>query len=444
MWPGNLLGWPPPQPVPIPTYLYRKNLKILVLVFSATKTLTTQYFLPTFLAISTMLGRVLTEEEDRQRRRRQQAAAPADQTTTAAVPTTTQQQNENRVALQHHGGTTSNIAYGAISSHNRTYNQYNNVQDQPEQHDNNNHQSDSEEYDASYNDEEEESENDDESSSAVSDDGDDDDDEDSYLLHNTTRASRRKRSQQRKSQNSSSCQRWKKSLGKITKRYATKIRAAAIAIADVDNVWDSPENSLASGNSFTNHRNNDGRAAVGVGIRGVGGVRGGANNNHNHAPSAAHHHHNSSRSRSNSRASMVYDVITGGTSTIRNRTAALFWFMILSISYASERSTFKVMVDRVGPFRLFSAEIILGLHVLFSCVCMLFWNILFRKTDKDSVLFGASLYGNGFGLGLPLADVGLMAVLDTVYLLVGVISGAHVPPVLTVILVQTVIPLTAW
>ena len=394
----------------------------------------------------TMLGRVLTEEEDRQRRRRQQAAASADQTTTtAAIPSNgrldQQQHNDHDVALIH--GTTSNVAYGAISSHNNTYNQYNNVQGQDEQQHNNN-QSDSEEYDASYNDEEEESENGDESSSAVSDD--DDDDEDSYLLQNTTRSTRRKRKRNNNNQSSSSSsslQRWKKTLGKVTKRYATKIRAAAIAIADVDNVWDSPENSLASSNSFSNHRTNDGRAA-GVGIRG-GGIRGGmTNNNHNHAPSSAHHHSNS-RSRSNSRASMVYNVITGGTSTIRNRTAALFWFMVLSISYASERSTFKVMVDRVGPFRLFSAEIILGLHVLFSCICMLFWNLLFRKTDKDSVVFGASSsYGDGFGLGLPLADVGLMAVLDTVYLLVGVISGAHVPPVLTVILVQTVIPLTAW
>ncbi|EJK45426.1 hypothetical protein THAOC_35960 [Thalassiosira oceanica] len=120
----------------------------------------------------------------------------------------------------------------------------------------------------------------------------------------------------------------------------------------------------------------------------------------------------------------------------RNPKAALFWFLFLSISYASERSTFKLLVDRVGPFRLFSVELILGGHALLTGIGMglgFLWN---RSSSNE--------HGrNGIGLGLPLADVGLMAVLDTVYLLLAVISGAHVPPVLTVVLVQTTIPLTA-
>ena len=50
----------------------------------------------------------------------------------------------------------------------------------------------------------------------------------------------------------------------------------------------------------------------------------------------------------------------------------------------------------------------------------------------------------GKGVGVPLADLGLMAVLDSAHLLLSVISGSIIPPVLTVILVQAVVPMTVF
>ena len=327
-----------------------------------------------------MLGRVLTEEEERQRHQAA-VAAPAEA-------------ESSHVVEEHDAGAATASGSPVIDSHMGSLLGYGSVQSfgryaaDEEQH----NQSDYEEY-TTY----DESENDDSFESY--DNNASSGDEDSYLLHPNRR--RKRKSRRDYLQNQSSFHRLKKSLRKVTRKCARKMKSVAVIIADVDNVWDSPEDSTTSNNSFNRSRRNNG----------------------------------------NARSSMVYDVITGGTSTIRNRTAAIFWFVILSISYASERSTFKVMVDRVGPFRLFSAEVILGLHVLFSSLAMSCWNMFWKnKKEKE---FG-SRYGSGFGLGLPLADVGLMAILDTVYLLVGIISGAHVPPVLTVILVQAVIPLTAW
>ena len=222
-------------------------------------------------------------------------------------------------------------------------------------------------------------------------------DEDSYLIGRFKRRRRRR-----------SIDQGGFSFKRSFRRLGGKLQSAVVAIADVENVWDSPgplgmayprEDICA--NSTINDRNE--------------------NNNNN-----------------NQTSRILYEVITGGTST-RNNTAVIFWFIFLATSYASERSTFKLLVDRVCPFRLFSAELILGGHAVFIGLGMLIGH-LFKKEKKEHGMPD----GSGFGLGgLPLADIGLMAIIDTVYLLLQVISGAHVPPVLTVILVQATIPLTA-
>ncbi|KAL7535702.1 hypothetical protein ACHAXR_006676 [Thalassiosira sp. AJA248-18] len=201
-------------------------------------------------------------------------------------------------------------------------------------------------------------------------------------------SSRRRRKQKRNQPTSSSSSNWRRSLRKSTRRIGSKIRAAVVAIADVDNVWDSPDANYRSLADRTM-----GAYAEDPDING--------DNNANTQVT---------------RSSIIYNANLGG------------------------HSLRHLLVDRVVPFRLFSAELILGAHALLTGVGMLMGNYFWRKEKKD---FEMSDRRGGGWLGLPLADVGLMAVLDTVYLLLGVISGAHVPPVLTVILVQTTIPLTA-
>lgn len=156
---------------------------------------------------------------------------------------------------------------------------------------------------------------------------------------------------------------WRKSL----RRIGSKIRSAVVAIADVDNVWDSPD---------------------------------AANLHHVHS-GGAYAEDPDGNTDQNQATRIMYNVIAGGTST-RNRTAAIFWFIFLSTSYAAERSTFKLLVDRVGPFRLFSAELILGAHALLTGLGILMGSMLGRKKKKEFEW----PEGGGSGLGLPLADVG--------------------------------------
>jgi hypothetical protein len=116
--------------------------------------------------------------------------------------------------------------------------------------------------------------------------------------------------------------------------------------------------------------------------------------------------------------------------TRRNHCVILFWFVILAMSYTAERTTYKLIVDRTGPFRLFSVEVVTFVHALIvGCGMMI--SAMYRKDFSWQPL------------GIPVVDVGLMALLDTFHMLLVFLTGYHVSPTLTVILSQFTLPLTA-
>jgi hypothetical protein len=77
----------------------------------------------------------------------------------------------------------------------------------------------------------------------------------------------------------------------------------------------------------------------------------------------------------------------------RDRYVVLFWFFILATSYATERSTFKLLVDRTGPFRLIAVEMLTFTHALMLGLGM-FISAVSRKDFSIAPL------------GIPIVDVG--------------------------------------
>lgn len=114
----------------------------------------------------------------------------------------------------------------------------------------------------------------------------------------------------------------------------------------------------------------------------------------------------------------------------RNHCVVLLWFVILALSYSAERTTYKLIVDQTGPFRLFSVEMVAFTHA-FMVGCGMLISAIYRKNFSWRPL------------GIPVVDVGLMALLDTVHMLLVFLTGYHVAPTLTVILSQFTLPLTA-
>jgi len=96
----------------------------------------------------------------------------------------------------------------------------------------------------------------------------------------------------------------------------------------------------------------------------------------------------------------------------RHKMIIIYNFTLLALGYCAERSTFKVLVDKAGPFRLFSADVIAGFHAGVLALGMVGGWCL--RWCCGTVGGGGSGSGGGGGnasapvkgLGVPLADLG--------------------------------------
>lgn len=90
----------------------------------------------------------------------------------------------------------------------------------------------------------------------------------------------------------------------------------------------------------------------------------------------------------------LWDSPSGTGNRHSKRYIVFFWFTSLAVAYATERTTFKLLVDRTGPFRLFSGLVLTSSHALLLLLGMLISHFV-TKTWK------------GFkALGIPIVDVG--------------------------------------
>jgi hypothetical protein len=86
----------------------------------------------------------------------------------------------------------------------------------------------------------------------------------------------------------------------------------------------------------------------------------------------------------------------------RSYLIVLFWFVVLAGGYATERSTFKLLVDRAGPFRLFSVEMVTISHA----IMLGSWMVVSNIYQNRQVASNDSNESSRIPLGIPLVDVG--------------------------------------
>lgn len=81
--------------------------------------------------------------------------------------------------------------------------------------------------------------------------------------------------------------------------------------------------------------------------------------------------------------------------TLRHKVGVLFWFFVLATAYGLERGLFKVMIDRMGPFRMvIGAEFVMAVHALILASWMLIRIITCGRNNVKGTAM------------IPLTDVG--------------------------------------
>uniref|UniRef100_A0A7S3QAP5 Uncharacterized protein n=1 Tax=Chaetoceros debilis TaxID=122233 RepID=A0A7S3QAP5_9STRA len=245
-----------------------------------------------------------------------------------------------------------------------------------------------------FSDEDDEEEDDDDDSELSYDDSSD---EERNLLHGHGRKRKRRLE----------CKVLDPVLKPILKLYDL-VKDAVILITNVDDVWESP---AYNRRNVTLDRSGS--------MRSIQSVSSG---------STMHHGRNLIQNSEHTVPSLMQEP----TVSLRHKIGVMFWFLLLVSCYALERCSFKILSDRMGPFRMVvGGEIVLAIHFLVIAV----WKTLRWLCKRPMKI----TLGTGM---LPLPDIGLMAVLDTIQLLLVVTSGSHVAPILTAILVHVTIPLT--
>jgi hypothetical protein len=155
----------------------------------------------------------------------------------------------------------------------------------------------------------------------------------------------------------------------IARRAWDSIRNLFMLVANVENLWDSPAPTTGDVDA------------------GNGGGGGGYPIHHRNAGSTVASMQSSTNAASLRRRSYLI---------------VLFWFVVLAGGYATERSTFKLLVDRAGPFRLFSVEMVTIAHAMMLGTWMVVSNLYHNRqvsTDDNNE-------SSRIPLGIPLVDVG--------------------------------------